>query len=178
MTNILQGGIAKNWKTGNLLTLKVRLEGHWPMIWDLGQNYDDKSNWQKYDDAVVRCRLFLLCGELEMRILWDSWWHAQTCGMPREIINCPLYPVGLWDTTKSLYFFLLLCSTICHGACFFSQSSMGKIRVIGLSYVLVTADISRPNCPRRQCKIFQLRGIFSNWICVILCTLCYFTHSV
>ena len=41
-----------------------------------------------------------------------------------------------------------------------------------------TAHISRPRCPRRQCKIFQLRGIFSYWICVILCTLCYFTHSV
>ena len=41
-----------------------------------------------------------------------------------------------------------------------------------------TADISRPRCPRRQCKFFQLRGIFSNWIYVILCTLCYFTHTV
>ena len=40
-----------------------------------------------------------------------------------------------------------------------------------------TTDISRPRCPRRQCKIFQLRGFFSNW-CVILCILCYFTHSV
>ena len=25
-----------------------------------------------------------------------------------------------------------------------------------------TADISRPHCPRRQCKIFQMRGFFSN----------------
>ena len=24
----------------------------------------------------------------------------------------------------------------------------------------ITADISRPRCPRRQCKIVQLRGIF------------------
>ena len=41
-----------------------------------------------------------------------------------------------------------------------------------------TADISRPGCPRRQCKIFQLRRFFFNSICVILCKLCYFTHSV
>ena len=117
-----KSGCVKFWtnimSAGNLLALKVLLEDHWPMIWDLGQNYDEKSNWQKYDNAVVRCRIFLLCGELEMRILWDSRCHALVCKMPREIINCPLYPIGLEDTTESLYFFLLLCITICNGACF------------------------------------------------------------
>ena len=44
--------------------------------------------------------------------------------------------------------------------------------------LLNTADISRQRCQRRECKTFQLRGFFSYWICVILCTLCYFTHSV
>ena len=174
MTNILHGGIAKNWKTGNLLTLNMRLEGHWPMIWDLGQNYDEKSNWQKYDDAVVRCRLFLLSGELEMRIQWDSWCHAHACRMPREIINCPLYPVGLWDTTKSLYFFLLLCSTICHGACFFSQASLEKMRVIGLrdglpkkiavllDFVLMRGGGPCPNFLSTFHKLYIL-GQFGEW---------------
>ena len=54
-----------------------------------------------------------------------------------------------------------------------------------------TADISRQRCQRRECKSFQLRGIFSYWIfviflhivlfhtqCVILHTLCNFTHTV
>ena len=106
-----KSGCVKFWtnimSAGNLLALKVLLEDHWPMIWDLGQNYDEKSNWQKYDNAVVRCRIFLLCGELEMRILWDSRCHAHVCKMPREIINCPLYPIG-WGTR------LNLCISFCY----------------------------------------------------------------
>ena len=57
----------------------------------------------------------------------------------------------LWDTTKSLYFFLLLCSPICHGACFFSQASLEKMRVIGL----------RDGLPKKIAVLFyfvQMRG--------------------
>ena len=41
-----------------------------------------------------------------------------------------------------------------------------------------TAHISRPPWPRHECKIFQMRGIFSDWICVILCTLFFHTQCV
>ena len=44
-----------------------------------------------------------------------------------------------------------------------SVNMFGACKEISSSFeVLVrsTADISRPCCPRRQCKIFQLRGIF------------------
>ena len=61
-----------------------------------------------------------------MRILWDSWCHAHACKMPREIINCPLYPAGLGDTTESLYFFLLLCITIRSRSLFSAKQTRGE----------------------------------------------------
>ena len=111
-----KGIIAMNRKTRNLLALQA----------SKFRSFRSKLWWEvELTKIYRRCRIFLLSGELEMRILWDSWCHAHACKMPREIINCPLYPAGLGDTTESLYFFLLLCITIRSRSLFSAKQTRG-----------------------------------------------------
>ena len=63
-----------------------------------------------------------------------------------------------------------------------SQKKMRKrkllLPILSSPCSVATADISRPRWPRRQCKIFQLRGIFFQLNMCNFVHMCYFTHSV
>ena len=133
-----KGIIAMNRKTRNLLALQAFLEDHWPMIWDLGQNYDEKSNWQKYIDAVE-----YFCYVVNWR--WES------C----EILDVTLTRVRCQEKLSTAHFIpqdwetqLNLCISFYysvlpfgHGACFQPSKPEGKsqdeMRMVGLSYVFL-----------------------------------------
>ena len=133
-----KGIIAMNRKTRNLLALQA----------SKFRSFRSKLWWEvELTKIYRRCRIFLLSGELEMRILWDSWCHAHACKMPREIINCPLYPAGLGDTTESLYFLLLLCITI-------------RLRPLG---ILISNHLSFNLPSGHAIRFFRLSNIDASW---------------
>ena len=148
-----------NRKTRNFLALQAFLEDHWPMIWDLGQNYDEKSNWQKYIDAVEYF-CYMVNGRWECCEILDV---TLTRARWQEKLSTAHFIPQDWETQLNLcisFYYSVL--PFGHGACFQPSKPGGKsqdeMRMVGLSYVFLYS------CSSHDMFFFQLRWyVYDLW---------------